>query len=262
MPRKLYTDKDWLTNRYSTLQQSAKIIAGRCKCNPFTIYRWLKRLGISVRDHSESMYLRSRHVNLSGKALEFLNGELLGDGHLNHDCKRTSSFVRSSKYKKYLTCVKKQLSSFGIRSGRIRRYLDLKLKSRWFDFSSRRYVELRYLQEKWYRPSTKEERKVWPRRKFTKIVPLDLELTPLTCLQWYLGDGTVQDKSLALSTMGFAREEVSLLCQLLERLGFKATVHTNNSIWIWKRSAQDFLDYIGYCPEKISSIYKYKWVLN
>lgn len=266
MPKRLYTDRTWVVSQYLIENKSSPKIALECNCSSFTVYRWLKNLGTPIRSHSKAMRLNSLHISISDELLEFLEGELLGDGHVDHLNKWTSSFFRSSKYRKYLVWVSKWLTSRGMKQvGQINEHLTdaFSYQSKHYSYQSKHYVELKNLQKRWYRKAREDEKyKTGKQRKFIKIVPENLKLTPLMCRQWYLGDGSVQEKSLALSTMGFAREEVSFLCQLLERLRFKATVHTNNSIWIWKRSVQDFFDYIGHCPEKISSIYKYKWVLN
>ncbi|GAJ16322.1 unnamed protein product, partial [marine sediment metagenome] len=53
-----------------------------------TIWRWLKRLNILCRSYGEANHLRqANHCNLSPKAIEWINGELLGDGCLSSQSK-------------------------------------------------------------------------------------------------------------------------------------------------------------------------------
>ncbi|GAI86654.1 unnamed protein product, partial [marine sediment metagenome] len=145
----------------------------------------------------------------------------------------------------------------------------------WVNFPSRRvwaishcymslfYIELKDLWRKWYRPATEEERKIQPWRKFIKIIPLDLELTPLTCLMWYIGDGCLgqsgRSRKITLSTQGFAGQEVNQLSSKMKGLGIKTTTCKDKTIYVWARSVSDFLDYIGPCPVKC---YGYKWGLK
>jgi len=95
-----------------------------------------------------------------------------------------------------------------------------------------------------------------------KIVPKNIELTPLTCRQWYIGDGSLgYEKNgkahITLYTIGFIVSDVEWLKKQLIKLGFKATRQpSNNSIGISVSSVKDFLEYIGDCPVEH---YQYKW---
>lgn len=269
----LYKNKVWLSRKY--LSSNSYIAAREAKCCPSTIIRWLKYFNIRVRGYSEARRLQSNHVDLRGRVLEFLNGLLLGDGHLNQH-KWSSAYCESSKSKGYLKCLSEELENFGIEQcGRIKRQeKDMHFPNNKichtiaFHYNSQCYIELKDLWRKWYRPATEEERKVWPWRKFVKIIPLDLELTPLTCLYWFLGDGhldiALNGKAfgITLCSQCFEVTEVDFLMALLGSLGFKISRNADNKIRIWTRSAQGFLSFIGPCPEKINDLYGYKWRSN
>lgn len=266
--KKPYADKAWLKNQYVKMQKSACKIAREVTCNSSTIYFRLRYFNIPVRDLSEAALLNSNHVVLSGEAVEFLNGELLGDGHLGTLNEFSACFMRSSSDKSYLKWMSKRLASFGIEQvGRINRQITRFPGSEkdyaGFNYSSKKYVELKSLHGKWYRRAREDEKyKTGRQRRYIKIVPLDLELTPLTCLMWHLGDGCVNNRGVAgvdLSTQGFEILEIDMLRGLLGKLGFKTTRHKDKSIHIWAESAKDFLNYIGDCPVKC---YEYRWKIR
>lgn len=262
----LYKNADWLRGMYLNDEKSGNQIAKECYVNGVTIRRWLHEFNIPVRSYAESASLnRSNHVILTGKALEFLIGELLGDGHLDSLGKFSACFMRGSSRKNYLEWVSRQLALFGIgQSGKILKQI-LKFPGRekdyiCFHYSSKRYVELKPLHSKWYRKARKDEKGNTSRqRRWVKVVPRNLELTPLTCLMWYLGDGCVNSRSVNLNTLGFSVLEVDFLRDLLGKLGFETTRFKSKIIHILTKSAKDFLNYIGECPVKC---YKYKWQLG
>lgn len=261
---KPYTNKAWLQRQYEKLRKSTPKIAAEIGCSQFVIRKWLKRFEIPVRGLAEAIQLaKSNHVFLTVKAKEFLYGELLSDGHLDHYNRPSSAYSRNSKHESYLKWTSNELTRFGIEQcGKIRRY-DSFVKSRSsgklfsyvdFNYGSRNYIELKDLWEKWYRPATQEERE--KDRKFIKIVPKDLKLTPLICRQWYIGDGHSQGGGIFLCTECFSVHEVNFLMDQLIGLGFKGTRTTTNRIYISVRSAPNFLNYVGPCPVKC---YEYKW---
>jgi hypothetical protein len=101
---------------------------------------------------------------------------------------------------------------------------------------------------------------IWyPQRK--KIVPNDIDLSPTTCLYWYLGDGglhygKLKFKGLRINTQGFDKEGIVLLSNKLIELGFKNYVESKGVIGLSPISARNFLSYIGESP---IFCYKYKW---
>jgi len=267
--KKIYRNKEWLEKEYLIKKQSCPQIAKECKTSPPVIWNWLHKFCIPTRSAPEAISLVvSNHVILTKEALEFLDGELLGDGHLCTFSKCSACFMYGSKYKSYLEWLSTQLELFGIKqAGRI-------YKSRGkfpgysktyisFHYSSKSYIELKDLHSKWYRRPTIIELKKDPRRKYIKKLPLNLRLTPLICRQWYIGDGSLvinlRSNHISLSTQGFKAGEVDLLIEKLKELNFITTKQKDNGIRILTASTPDFLNYIGPCPIKC---YKYKWELQ
>ncbi len=275
---KLYKNRDWLNNQYWNLNKSAHQIATELNINEDVVLYWLKKLNIKRRSLSEAAYFRqSNYVDLSFKAIEFIEGELLGDGHLEIQSKYSARYSHGSKYKEYVEWLSEMFNSFGVKqTGKIyqnfnkERLLDGHFFSgSWaYNYASLSYPELLTLWKRWYRPSTSKDAKQWKHLyKYIKIVPRDIELTPLVCRQWYIGDGSLSHykrgksrDTIKLSTKGFLVEDIDFLVIELKKLGFKATRQlSDNNIYISTESTPAFLKYIGDCP---IDCYRYKWELK
>lgn len=258
---RLYKNRLWLKHQYIDLQKSIYKIAKICNHNPASIYRWLRKHKIKVRSCSEAARLRAGHVSLAKEALEFLNGGLLGDGHMQKGY--SVCYSQSSKYESYVKWLSEKFIGFGInQTGKIGKMVGTSRKGKkltYHFYTSRHYVELIPLYAKWYRKARSDEKfKGGKPKRWIKILPKDLELTPLVVRQWYIGDGSLQRKEryITLGTEGFERAEVGRLAKMLGELGFVTKQKKDNNIRISQRSTQDFLNYVGSCPIKC---FEYKW---
>ena len=248
---KLYQNKEWLRGKYWDEELNTYQIGKICKVHNKTIWRWLKELGISIRNNSEAKSLsKTNHCNPSQEAIEWINGELLGDGCLQSRSPYSASFTYTSKYLEYINYISNTLKSFGIeQSGKIAKYHDKRYNVYFYCYCSRSYAELLPIRKQWY-------------PKGIKIIPKDIELTFLICRQWYLGDGNLHHEKKGrpcniLNTCGFSVSGVNWLVKQLIKLGFKATRRPGcNTIRISAYSTKVFLDYIGNSPVKC---YNYKF---
>lgn len=189
-------------------------------------------------------------IILSDEQLQFLNGCLLGDGNL----KKWKNFRYSSSkldHVEYVYSMFIKLASPKFKNGPVKKDNFSKKTGKiytQYDFETQCNITFRKLRQKWY-PEDK------------KIVPRDLKLTQLTCLMWYVGDGSLEKKSqtITLSTNGFVENDVDFLVKLLNELDFEARKQSKKHqyiIYIPRRKTQKFLDYICSCPIKS---YTYKW---
>lgn len=104
-----------------------------------------------------------------------------------------------------------------------------------------------------------------------KEIPVDFEITPLSMLYWFLGDGSknINGYGIRLHTQGFTPKDVKLLCYMItEAIGVPAKPYKHNlvsdnpyvgyySIYIGgKSNVAKFLGYIGECP---FAQYRHKW---
>jgi len=257
---KLYTNEQWLRNQYLKLKKSTCKISREQKCSTVAIQYWLRRFRIPTRSHSVAgSNALTNHINLSSEAIEFLNGSLLGDGHLNHQSKWASAYSQGSKFQEFLVWTAQKLANYGIEQvGRIYKSITrlpkYNKKYTVYSYCSKSYAELMKLRRKWYSKGDSSKKP-----EFQKVIPFFLKLTPLTCLMWYLGDGSVNSRSVTLSTVNFTVYEIDFLRGKLDRLGFETTRLKGKTIHILTKSTKGFLDYIGDCPVEC---YKYRWKIR
>ena len=246
-----YCNKNWLNQKYWKEKLSLNQIAEICNCNNETIRYWFKKFDILTRSRGEGTHLsKNNHCNLSKEARQWLDGELMGDGHLEKISFYSARFTYSSKHEEYIKYVSDILKSFNIKqTGKVNKYYHKEMDCCTYNYESSSYVELLSIRKRWY-PNGH------------KIIPKDLKLTPLTCRQWYIGDGGLIHKKkrrpyILLATYGFPISDVKWLVEQLNELRFKVTRQfSDNGIYISTKSTKQFLDYIGQSPVKC---YQYKF---
>jgi len=251
---KKYKDGEWMNQQYWVNGLCPRQIGELCSAGQSTIRRWMIRLNIPLRSRGEAFHLRQgNHCNLSLKAKEWINGELLGDGCLIAYKNYSARFSYSSKHLEYIQYISKTLASFGIKQGgNLRKRYFVKNNYYCYNYQSLAYPELFLIWKNWY-PGGK------------KAVPVNLILTPLTTRQWYIGDGTLacypkRKKTrprITLYTCGFLPCDVQQLIRQLKAIDLIVNYQLpSNSIAISAYSTKDFLNYIGNCP---IACYQYKW---
>jgi len=250
---KKYQDKEWLENKYIKEKLSPYQIAEICKAGRTTVRRWMIKFNILTRSRGEAIHLSvANHCNLSQKAIEWIDGELLGDGCLFSESIYSASFKYTSKYFEYINYISDTLKSFGIKqAGKITKYYYKNLDTYDYRYSSLAYSELLPIYKQWY-----IDRK--------KIVPKDINLTPLVLRQHFIGDGSLEHPKtengrprIRLYTCGFSIFDVNWLVQELTKSGFKTMRQSaRNTIVLSTHSTKEFLNYIGKCPVEC---YRYKF---
>jgi len=249
----LYRDKEWMFDQYVTQQKSSEQIAEELGMGSSAIAGWLETLGILKREKAERHHLaRANHVELTDEAVQFIEGQLLGDGCLHSRSVFSAQYQHGSKYLAYCEWVSATLSGYGIQqSGNIHKTLVLgKYDS--YHYCSLAYAELRALRERFY-------------PKVKKIIPADLEITPLVLREWYVGDGSLAypksgRPSIKLATCSFTKEDVARVADKLRDIGLSVVHHSNKyeRLSVSANSVGMFLEYIGPPPEGIP-MYHYKW---
>lgn len=191
-------------------------------------------------------------IILSDEEQQILNGCLLGDGHLTKTSCKSSRFVYKSNQFDHVNYIYNQFKEYAVKRHKYGpvHYETFSPQTKkvysGYQFDTQHNIIFYEWRQKWY-PESK------------KIVPRDLELTPLTCLLWYIGDGSLSNNYITLYTNGFSNEDVDFLIKKLYNLSFqpyKGYSHLLPIIIIPRRQVKNFLNYIGECPV-IS--YDYKW---
>ncbi len=248
---KQYQDKKYLYKKYWEEKLSTYQIGKLVDVDNGVIFYWLQKLNIPRRSISEALHFRTaNHCKLSQEAVEWINGEILGDGCIRSQSIYSANFQYTSKHLQYIQYISDTLKSFGIKQGgKIKKYYDKIWGNIIYQYTSLDYVELLPIRKKWY-PNGK------------KRIPKNIGLTSITLRQHYIGDGGLIKRknhrpSIRLATNGFSISGVKLLVKKLINLGFKATRQpANNVIYISSHSTKNFLNHIGKCP---INCYRYKW---
>lgn len=182
---------------------------------------------------------------LTERERQILDGELLGDG-----CSRLDRGYRNASllwHQKSLQHTELLAAEFARFVTSFTRRKDAKYG--WY-LRTRVHPTLTVNHHRWYRPK--------------KIVPLDIRLTPLVCLHWFIGDGMRRPNGgLEICTHSFTFDEVDRLGGILAGFGIGARLRTDRSLGgvkpvltMGRSEAEAFLEYIGPCP---FTDYAHKW---
>jgi LAGLIDADG DNA endonuclease family len=234
---------------------SAVDVGRLCHLNYGTIIRYARLLDIPVQTRSQAASKRRGHLSITEDLLQILDGELLGDGCIPKSHTASAQFCYATPRSLYLEWLAKLLERHGL-PGRISGPFAKSVGQPCYQYTSKWYPELADLRQRWYPHGT-------------KIVPHDLILTPTVCRHWYIGDGSIKQPPhhpyIVMCTHGFTHEDVEFLVSLLEPIAPGARVgkpvHAGPPLWLGKKAALAFLEYIGECPEPIREVYGYKWRL-
>lgn len=192
---------------------------------------------------------------MSTQDQEVLIGALLGDGSMEQK-KDTHSpiFCYLSSSKQHVEFVRSYLPHLCTET-----YKDSCKESKCFDKRTQKTYTRFYFKTK----SLKDYKELYSSfyKDKIKVVPRNIEITPLTLLVWYLGDGSINKKhgGITLHTDGFSTSDVAILVEKLEQFNAKIYIKEDKYplIRIPRYKVKDFLNYIGESPFED---YAYKWM--
>jgi hypothetical protein len=184
----------------------------RCRGMCCACYTRLRRHGVISKIDKPIL-----PISLTPEQSAYINGSLLGDGHINYySGTGNASFrkLRSQKDKSYLEWERQFLIDFCTPSSKVfdSSIFDTRTNKYYYHsrFHTRSCSLFGELYEKWYPNGI-------------KIVPRDLELTPLTMAIWFLDDGGISIKGnkphlfeIKIATDGFLEQDVEFLAHLLQ----------------------------------------------
>jgi len=238
---------------YFNKNMSQESIAKQLNCSTDTIRRNFKDYNISSKKPKE--WLTNKEIILTDIQLEVINGALLGDGHLTKQKHGNSQFSYTSKIKNHVEYVYNYFNNYSTKEG-IKEYscYDKRTNKVYTRYTARTQLNISFTKLK----------KIWYKNNI-KIIPNYLILTPLTCLVWYIGDGSLNcskySQYVKLSTNCFTYNELNsiIIPQLnIFNAELKKTEKNNQYIiYIPHHKIKEFLNYIGECP---FDEYKYKWI--
>jgi len=229
-------------------------------------------------------------LNLPKDVVEFINGELLGDGGVylrkNSLSFNSAYFTVTDVHKTYAEYLDRMLNELGLKTRKISEstYSTSSEPRKKYCVSTVSYAgDIEILHNRWYLtdgyfcPSCeiffpneiidvlKQRDGGVPRYKCpacnahrlqNKLIPIDLILTPLIIRQWYIGDGCSSGGYLSFCTKAFLLNDLQILQQKLREIGIIASIWKNRVMYVNSKSVETFFKYIGKCPVEC---YNYKW---
>lgn len=202
-----------------------------------------------------------RSIPVSKETREMIDGMMLGDGHLLRirppSINSGFSTCLSSKQDGFIDWIGSFFERDGIRFSKYSK------KNSWPNtyatiLSTRKLKEFTLIRNRWYPDGD-------------KIIPLDLELTPIVCLAWYMSDGTRHKQGgFTIATNGFTFSDANILVNKLIEIGISSKIRTHNSrgqgfskvsvdrpvLYIPRKESFRFSEFMGDCPVPSLS---YKW---
>lgn len=188
-----------------------------------------------------------KYCNLTKYEKEILDGIIISDGSLS--CSRISG--RISLIFKYLETINRIILDMPsiefLKPWKYDSKEDKRTNKSYTNYQTKSlsYHNLLHEYNRWYKNGV-------------KIIPRDIDITPLMCYWWFVGDGYNTNNNIYLCTDSFDKESVKSVNEKLKQKGFTTTIRSNNRIFFDKKSSIIFLDWISKDIE-IQKEYLYKW---
>ncbi len=174
---------------------------------------------------------KNQKLFVTSRQEEILIGSLLGDAYITK--RGQIQFEQSDKQKEYLFWKHQELKSISYKNISKVERLDKRFTK---TYTSYRFWTRQYFlswREKFY-------------FKNKKIVPKDIQLTPLALAIWYMDDGCLSDHKCIIATDGFSKEDISFLRKLLlEKFEIKTSVKNESKLLLKKESFETFFSAIN-----------------
>lgn len=172
---------------------------------------------------------------------EILQGSLLGDAYITK--RGQIQFEQSENQKEYLFWKHEVLQTIS--------YKNIVTVSRFDKRFAKTYISYRF----WTRQYFLDWRTRWYVNG-RKIIPRDIQFTPLVLAVWYMDDGCYSDHKCIISTDNFVLEDILFIQNLLfKTYGLKTSIKNKTKILIRKESQNNFFQLIK--PYIISNL-RYK----
>lgn len=203
-----------------------------------------------------------KEVNLSDEFKQHFTGLMLGDGYLSNRNKsrHSAQFLVTNVNPSYILSLSKMLDKENVDH-------TIKIKTIKGGFTGSKkssglftkfYKTFMDLEEKWY--ETRSD------GTHFKTVPNDLKLTPISLLQWYIGDGYLVNlygnpERVQICTDRYTDEQIIFLRDcVLRDLNIDMQIDWNRRrLRVPKRRLNDFFEVLPNCPGDIKDELGYKW---
>ena len=231
-----YRDKDWLYQKYCVEKRTLRDIAKECNSSFSAINYWLIKYNIPKRTTYESYIWNNTGICVITDFMkDFIDGELLGDASMHTQGGKTAYFQYGSKYEEYIKYLIDVFCSHNISYiGNVRKsYKGEGKRGSLYTYclTTKSYPEFKNFHDRFY-------------KEHTKIVPQDINFSPVMIRQWFIGDGSLIHRKtrksrpiVKLCTHSFSQMEVNFLVEKLNEI-------LNIECWARKDKIKD--PYRGY----------------
>lgn len=240
-------DIEMLKILYWDKKLSTSIIAEMFNVTKGAVRNKFHRYDVARRTLSDSQSLISNHINLSFFSMNFIDGLLLGDGSISLSLQGLSAtYKHTDKNKEYILWLAEMFADMGIEVIYKKDYAKIS------QLSTKYYRDFVAIRKRWYPTGIKQ-------------VPFDIQIKPITLLNWYIGDGnyhkgrngTLKSESVTIAMQYDQKGKLSL-CQELMCLGIENTPHEDR-IYIKSNGRQQFFNYMMATQLQIPKCYQYKF---
>ena len=252
--------KEYEVNQLSTTEiaKNSENLFG-FKVSASTIYKELVKHSIPLRSKSKSVSMAKstlpiNETYMDEDTVEWVDGFLLGDGGINF---RKDGYYGGSRFA--IGSSQKEWINYGMEG--FSKYKPSKL---YYGKIDEKHPNPTISSRTLTHPDIVVQAKRWYcGYDYKKKIPLDVRITPVSLLLWYLGDGSIEATEsrgqLRLATCSFATEDIeNILLPKMADIGIRCTIyHSKNDVHVCADSIGRFFNIIGH----VSPIrcYQYKF---
>jgi hypothetical protein len=177
---------------------------------------------------------------------EILNGIMISDGSLEKPSRISSRLTLGFKYKETLERIISDLKNMKFNPIYEYKHIDKRNGNLIVNYFTKSLASNTLLFEynRWYQNGK-------------KVIPKDIEFTPLFCYWWYVLDGYFINDAINLCTESFDEENLSFIVETFSVIGFFVKITSRKRIFFNKKETIKFFDYIK--DIKIQKEYEYKF---
>jgi hypothetical protein len=218
--------------------------------SPATIYKDIVNNNIPLRSKAESVSMATGELDkskvyMTENLLEWVDGLMLGDGYINFKkpLYTTSRFRIDSSSKEWVIYALSKFLDYKPSEPKVYSKISEKCPNEIWMATTLTHPDITTQARRWYSGSNQ-----------TKKIPVDVRITPISVMLWYLGDGSFHYEPdgnmsiLRLATCAF--DKVDLETIVIPKLkAHKIDCYVDdykNDIHIRAESIKDFFNFIGW----------------
>jgi LAGLIDADG DNA endonuclease family/NUMOD3 motif len=188
------------------------------------------------------------YVNFTQEQKEIFDGIMISDGSLEHS-NISARITLGFKYKETIERIINDLNNMDYCPVYEHNYVDKRTGNKVVNFFTKSHFNRTLFNEyyRWYNDNI-------------KIIPRDIQLTPLFCYWWYVMDGFILDETIYLCTDSYKKKDLIFLKEMFKKIYMDCTITARNRLRFNKKETIKYFNYIK--DIKIQKEYEYKFTEN